>query len=216
MEMIARATARLRFDRHAAGRPLIEGGAEAFDTIAASFLGREHRGIGMADQILAVHAVLGIHGDTDAGRHRHLMLRWPQGNGLTQAVQDLACDLLGMAAMIDALEDHGELVAADARDGVHRPHRAADPARDLAQELIAHLMPERVVDELEAVDVDEQQCHAAHAALRTDQGLVQPVREQRAIGQVCERVMMRQVLEVIPGPTQFHFRVLGLLHLPRR
>jgi hypothetical protein len=51
-------------------------------------------------------------------------------------------------------EDH-ELVAAEARDGIVRAHDAAKARRDLAQDLVADVVPEGVVDVLEVVEVDE-------------------------------------------------------------
>ena len=51
-------------------------------------------------------------------------------------------------------EDHGELVAADARRGVAAAHGAAQREPELAQQVVADGVPELVVDRLEAVEVE--------------------------------------------------------------
>ena len=68
-----------------------------------------------------------------------------------------------------------------------------EPLRDRDQQLVAARVAERVVDRLEAVEVDEQ--HADHAvrARRALLRLAQPVQEQRAVGEVGERIVQRAV-----------------------
>ncbi len=59
---------------------------------------------------------------------------------------------------------HDEFVAAEARDQVARPDNRAKPVCNLLQQLIADRMAERVVDGLEAVEVDQLQRDVALAA----------------------------------------------------
>ena len=51
-------------------------------------------------------------------------------------------------------EQHRELVAADARDGVGVAHALLQERRDLAQQVVARDVAAAVVDELEAVEVE--------------------------------------------------------------
>ena len=90
-----------------------------------------------------------------------------------------------LARVGDVLEQHGELVAAHARDGVARAQRRVEPQRDGLQQLVAGLVAERVVDDLEAVEVEEQHGGAGPraAAARAPQRLLEPVEEQRAVRQ---------------------------------
>src|SRR5688572_23132029 len=62
-----------------------------------------------------------------------------------------------MAGRIDALEQDGEFIPADARDEIALPHHVSEPHGDLLQQVIAGDMSEAVVDVLEMVDVDQQQ-----------------------------------------------------------
>ena len=54
-----------------------------------------------------------------------------------------------------AAEHDGELVAAEPRDGA-APATSTSLPRDLAQQLVAGVVAERVVDLLEAVEVDQE------------------------------------------------------------
>ena len=49
-----------------------------------------------------------------------------------------------------------ELVAAEAGDQVRRANESGDPLRGRHEECVARSVPERVVDDLEVVEVDEQ------------------------------------------------------------
>jgi len=55
------------------------------------------------------------------------------------------------------VQQHGELVPAEARQRVTAAQHPAQPLGDVAQQRVAVVVPERVVDLLEAVEVDQQQ-----------------------------------------------------------
>ena len=53
------------------------------------------------------------------------------------------------------IDEQHELVAAQARDGVAVADTGSEPRGDGLQQLVADMMPETVVDELETVEIDE-------------------------------------------------------------
>ena len=61
------------------------------------------------------------------------------------------------AAVGQPAQQHGELVAAEPGERVAAAQRAAQPGGDLAQQPVAVVVAERVVDLLEPVEVDQQQ-----------------------------------------------------------
>ena len=79
------------------------------------------------------------------------------------------------------------------------PGRSAASSRRAtdSQQPVAGLVAERVVDELEAVEVEEQHGGAAVAvaAARAPQRLLEPVEEQRPVREPGERVVERAVAE---------------------
>ncbi|MDP9394735.1 MAG: hypothetical protein M3Q27_11025 [Actinomycetota bacterium] len=98
------------------------------------------------------------------------------------------------------LQQDRELVAAEARDGVLRPHGSDQPRHDRLQQLVPDVVPQRVVDVLEPVEVDEDD--------RDGSSILTPARERRlgtpgeqpAVGQAGEAVMGRVVAQAPRHP----------------
>ena len=85
-----------------------------------------------------------------------------------------------------------ELVATQPGDDVVVPQRAAQPLRDLLQQLVAAVVAERVVDVLEPVDVQEHEPDAGAGLLRLEDRAAHPLREHAPVGQARERVEERE------------------------
>ena len=94
---------------------------------AAALLGGVHRDVGALDQRLDVRAVRGVAGDADAGvdLEREALDR----ERLAQAGEQLARDDVGVAGAAQGGQQHAELVAAEAGDGVALAERALEPVR---------------------------------------------------------------------------------------
>ena len=88
---------------------------------------------------------------------------------------------------------------AQACHGILGAHRGAQPRSDDAQQLVSGRMPEGVVDELEAVQVDEQQRDLLPLAPGALQRPRQVVLELQAVGQPGQRVVMGQVQQPLFG-----------------
>jgi hypothetical protein len=86
---------------------------------------------------------------------------------------------------VQVLEHHGELVAAEPGHGVVR-RRVLQARRGGAQDAVAGGVAQRVVDVLEAVQVEEQHGDPASCAPRPHDRARQPLGQQRAVGQVGE------------------------------
>ena len=68
----------------------------------------------------------------------------------------------------DVLAEDHELVAAEARRGVAGAQHVLEPPRDVDEQLVAGPVAERVVDDLEAVEVAEQ--HGQRAGVAAQRG----------------------------------------------
>ena len=77
--------------------------------------------------------------------------------------------------------------------------RGGERGADALQELVADPVPERVVDVLEPVEVDEQHADATAAALRLRDRLREPLVQQQPVGQSRQRVARRHVLQALLG-----------------
>ena len=82
---------------------------------------------------------------------------WPRiDDGFHDDRQDLARHRGRLSRLVDLLEQHHEFVAAETRDDVRCAQALPQPCADLAQQHVAGLVAQRVVDDLEPVEVDEQ------------------------------------------------------------
>ena len=81
---------------------------------------------------------------------------------------------------------HGELVAAEPGEGVAAPQRGPQPLGDLDQQRVAVVVAERVVDLLEAVEVDQQhRGRVRRRAARARRGACSRVRLGRPVSASC-------------------------------
>ena len=71
------------------------------------------------------------------------------------------------------------------------------------QQQVADRMAERVVDVLEAVEIEKQHGELAAPAVRPGDRLPDPIGEQRAVGQAGQRVVMGHVHDALVGKTPF-------------
>ena len=120
-------------------------------------------------------------------------------NGCAIACEQLLRDPAQYRRIVEVLDDHHELVAAQPRQQVGLPQGAGERGRHPLQQLIADAMAERVVDVLEPVEVDEQHADAMSAALGLRDRLRQALVQQQPVGQAGQRVAGREVLQSFLG-----------------
>src|SRR5882724_9646928 len=168
--------------------PLVHAGFE-LDAIPASLrLGAVERRVRVAQQILGPRVAGVAVGDPDGGAAEHLHAAQPERDAqrLVQALGHLA----GVAGGVHVLEQDGELVAAQPRDGVGGTQRGLQAAGDLDQQLVAAHVPEAVIDQLEPVDVQHQHGEAGVLPpLLQGQPVLEAVEEEGPVGQAGERVV---------------------------
>ena len=102
-------------------------------------------------------------------------------------------------ARICRLADHDELVAADARHEICIADIRLEDFRGVDEHRVAGCMPERVIDLLEAVEIDVQQRDLAAVAARACAVLCQGFIEIAAVRQAGQRVVKRVVLDARLG-----------------
>ena len=174
---------------------LVHLGLEEAVAALAVALGDVHRRVGVADQLVGVgHAVLGGDRDAEAAAQRELLV----GGGQRRA--DGLHDALGgvgrLLDALDVLQQDGELIAAEARGGVAGADRQRQALGHLAKHVVARGVAERVVDDLEVVEVDEDDPDAARLAAAARDRVADALDEQRAVGQAGDRVVERLVGEL--------------------
>ncbi len=152
-------------ERHALGD-----GRERMDAVAPGSLGRGQVAIRLAEEKGDRPRVAFV-SRGDAHAHRDLVVD-PVGSG--RAGQGRAQSIRHAPGLLHALgfHDHDELVAAEAVHGVALADRLVDRARDVANGLVASLVPELVVVAPEGVDVAERD--RERGAVAIDVGVLLP------------------------------------------
>src|SRR5690554_4186164 len=119
------------------------------ETVAAVRLGAVHRRIGMLDQGLWRVAIFRVDRDTDTGRDSELLhanAKYRYQSGLQ------ACDqLFYPTAGLYVMQHDDKLVTADTRQGALIAHRQSQAFGETAQQHVALVVPQRVIDMLEPI-----------------------------------------------------------------
>ena len=131
-------------------------GVEELVAGPAPVLGHVHGDVGVAEQVLGSLTRAG-HGDANAGRHEQVSAQ--QREGRPEGLSDAIGDGDGARRVRDAVDEHEELVASHPGHRVARTKAVLDAAGHVDEELVARLVPEAVVHDLEAVEVEEQDRH---------------------------------------------------------
>ena len=164
-------------------------------TVAAVLLGQVAGGVRPGQQVLQRGLLLVHHHHADAGA---------DGVGAVLPDEHQRLDALAQAfgqrarALGIHVEGHqAEFVAAQARQHVATAQLLAHGQRQLRQQLVAGHVAGHVVDQLELVQVDVQQCAgiARHAALALAEGFLDATLELAAVAQLGQRVVGRLVAE---------------------
>lgn len=145
-----------------------------------------HGGVGLAQQRVGVVAVVRRHGDAD--RHAQEQLLPVDMERRADGRQD-ALGHAARARAVERLQHDDEFVAAQAGHGVGLAGAGLQAGGHLAQELVAELVAQRVVDVLEAVQVEEHHGHARAVAPRQRQRVLQPVFQRAAVQQAGQRIV---------------------------
>jgi hypothetical protein len=148
-----------------------------------------HRRVGVPEQRLAARTPVDRHGDPDRGADD--VLDVARAQRLLEDVEQAVGELLGALAAVDVSRDHDELVAAEARQHVTGTQRAGQATCDGPQDVVARTMAERVVHDLELVEVDEQHRDVAPASStgRAEDQVEAPT-EEGAVRQPGQRVVV--------------------------
>jgi len=154
-------------------------------------LGVVHGDVGVLDQAAHLEGVVGIEADADAGGGA--LLETVDEVGLRNRPDQLFGDMGGIRGGVDAGQYDDELVAAQAGDDVAVAHRSGQALRHLDEQLIAHMVAEGVVDDLEAIEVDQHQRQLLLVALAEAQRLFEALVQAEPVGQVGERVVVGEV-----------------------
>ena len=148
-----------------------------------------------------VGTVRRIHRDADRGRG--LAFVAAQLQRLAEHGQQPARDAFDLISFAAFFQNDDEFVAAEPGHDVARTQRGAQPVRDFHQQHVAGIMPQRIVDDLEPVEIDEQQRKPPLIALRGIDCTAQQAVEHFPVGQAGQAVVRRQIFDPFIRPGLF-------------
>jgi hypothetical protein len=96
-------------------------------------------------------------------------------------------------------DDEHEFVTTDARHRIDVAHQPGQAPRNLAQQFIARTMTQRIVDELEPVEIENQHGERLAIAIGMRNRLRKSIVEQHAVGQARERIVTCHVPQLPVG-----------------
>ena len=187
--------------------------------VAAAVLGPVHGLVGMLDQRLRVPAVLGerTHADTD----RQMDLAPLQQQRRTDAGNDVLRDGMRLPDIIQIVEQHHELIAAVARNGMTAGQGFQQARADRLDDFVSKRMAVGIVDHFEPVQIEQKHCNRPAGNLRLGDQALEPFLQQVAVGQVRERIVRCQMAQQPLGPlalgdvaAQSHEAAHALVHKP--
>ena len=146
--------------------------------------------ISLASELAASHTTMPIAGALLDGA----VPATTQGSAMT--VEQALGERLGLLARGEALGEVEELVAAEAAQRVRGARHLLEAPGDRPQQLVAREVAEGVVHALEVVEVDQQDGADAAVARDARVGLVEPVLEERPVGQAGQGVVQGAVREL--------------------
>jgi hypothetical protein len=163
----------------------------------AAVLGLVHRDVGIAQQPLgrAGRGRAGRQHDADAAPDRALPA--VEQHRAAQRLEQPVRHRGGLLLVAHRAAEHRELVAAEAGHQVPFADRALEPLADLHEQAVTRVVAERVVDQLEVVEVEEQHGERLLAAGEVRGDLLQQL---SAVGQAGQSVVQGPVRQLaLPG-----------------
>src|ERR1019366_8916255 len=103
-------------------------------------------------QLLCLNAIVWRHGNADAAPHDEAVT----GNVIwfSEGFLDSHCQISDIRRLLDGGLNNTEFVASQARKSIQVSDTVLQPARTCLQQFVAAQMPERIVNELEVIEVE--------------------------------------------------------------
>ena len=160
---------------------------ECLVTVSPGRLGLIEGHVGLTQQLFRRLAVPG--GDSDAGGDHDRRRRAVDDERLTHHFEQSLGDQLGRDVQGGAVDEDDELVAAHSSNRVHVAQGRGQPLRDRLQQPVAGAVAKRVVDVLEAVEVEVERCAQRSVAVVSRDELPDSIQDQDSIRQSGQRIV---------------------------
>src|SRR5476651_1818421 len=176
----------------------LHGRVEETQRVAPQFLRLVHGEVGLLQQLVDGRLIAPEHSGADA--RGTAVIDVVELVRLAENIEDYFAHAFGLAGrflpgFVEASEHHHELVTADSRHRIAVSHARGQTLRHLLQQQVALVVAQGVVERLEVIQVDEQQCTARTASRADRNGLRQTIQQQRAIRQTRQGIEEGELLD---------------------
>src|SRR4030095_69302 len=96
-------------------------------------------------------------------------------------------------------QQNGELIAPEAGHRVAVTHAAGQTLGHRLQHAVAGCVTERIVNLLEAIEIQQQDGLHLIASSRERDGLLESIFEEALVGQISKRIMIRKMIQSLLG-----------------
>jgi len=163
-------------------------GIEDLEPVASLILGPVQGDVGVAQEFLGLVVHGRAHDHAHGGRNVDVVAA--QMKDLAHGRPDAFDDAHHFPGGTRFLQQHHEFVPAQAGHGIQSPHAFPKPAGHVFQQPVAHVVAQAVVDDLEAVQVEEDDgVLVVVPALGALDGLANAVQAQGAVGQAGQGIV---------------------------
>ena len=163
--------------------------------VAAPALGLMHGIVRRTDEAVRGQAMIRIEGDAYAGREPHPLL--PYVGRIVEPVLQPLDQLHQILGLPDVGKQHQELVCTEPGGEIPRAQAVADALCQQLEQQIPGAVSQVVVDQLEAVEIDEQQGEGLLVQAGRLYLQIEPLLQQVAVAKIGEGVVIGEVVE--PG-----------------
>ena len=163
-------------------RRVVDAGA-----VAAFVLGAVKRHVGIAHDVGGGAALVVDHRNADRGADDDVLAA--DGVGRADRRDDALRQPHHLVAVAADRGNHREFVAAETRHQVAAAQRVRQPQRHVADQLVADMVAERVVDVLEMIEIDIEHRGRRGAVAHLLDHRFQPLAEENAVGQAAKRIV---------------------------
>ena len=196
--------AQMGFHKKTSAQALPHGWLPQEISVLAVGLGLIHGGVRRTDQVTEMGCVIRCQGNADGGADKQVIPFYPEGCG--EDCDHFLGDGRDVADLVEVLDHHGELVAAETANNIITANSLAQARGRLVQQFVTCLVTKGVVGRLEVVQVDEHQRQPAARSADLRQGIIDVFVEELPVGKLGQRVGMGQ-------PVKLLFRALALVQL---
>ncbi len=120
----------------------------------------------------------------------------PTSKGTASRALDAISDRRRDRLAADVGADDHELVAAKASERVAWPYHRLQSRSEHPKDIVSCRVAMTIVDVLEVVEIEEQDCHKCTTSLRACKGSFDPIVEQQSVGQLGQRVVEHSMLQL--------------------